>query len=399
MKTLSKVLMIVQNQYFEHDRRVRQEAYALVDEGFQVCVIAPKEKGKRWVYHDRNILIYHFPIFEIKAGVWGYVLEFGWSFIVIFLLSMWIWIRHGFDVVHCANPPDIFVILASFFQLFGKKYIYDHHDLSPELYLIQSKVNHSRLIYKTLYYFEKISCKRADLIIEPNTSYERLDMERHGVPKNKIVVVRNAPDLDRIPAFEKLSDVSANNKPIICFVGMMAIQDGLDNLIFALSEINTRYPQDDFECWLIGRGSYEAQIHKLVNSLSLQNKVKFFGFMKYEDMLSYVFRADIGVEPCSVNDYTENCTMVKVMDYMVLGKPVVAFDTPETRNTAGEAALYAEPNDVQDFAEKLVILMRDPCLRQELGKIGRCRVIDELQWKKQAINLINGYRALFNGKA
>lgn len=393
---MCRVLMIVENQYFETDRRVYQEACTLMEDGEDLYIISPKQPDKPWVYQDRSMRVYQFPEINNTGGLLGYLIEYGYSLLVIFMISLWIWAKFNFDVVHIANPPDVLFLIGLFYKCFGKKYIFDHHDLSPELYLAKNSLKPRKRIFQLLLFLEKLSCRSADLIFVPNQSYQLMDIERHRIKDEKIFIVRNAPDLSKvIPIINKNRTVpNRGETTVVCFVGMMAIQDGLDYLIQAFAYIREKYPQLNFCSWLIGRGSYKADIEKMVEDLRLEGYVKLLGFMKYDKMLSLLQEADIGVEPSPVNSYTIHCTMIKVMDYMVVGIPVVAFDNPETRVTAGESALYAIPNNVNDFAERIVELIQNPDLRKKLGRIGQQRIYNGLSWAEQASRLLKGYQVL-----
>ena len=313
-----------------------------------------------------------------------------------FLLSLRVWIREGFDVLHAHNPPDTFVLIALFYKLFGKRFVFDQHDLAPEMYLARLGGRGNRLVHQALVLFEKLSCRTADLVITTNESHKLVQMLRDGVRENRIAVVRTGPDLGRLRLVNPHSWLRQEGVTIIGYVGVMGIQDGVDYLLRGLHHLVHDLGRADFHCVLIGSGDAWVGLNALAQQLGLEKYVRFTGHLSYEDVMPYLSATDICVVPDPSNPYNDRSTVIKLMEYMALGKPVVAFDLPEHRFTAQSAVVYVRPNDELAFAQTLAALMDDPARREAMGRFGRRRVETVLAWKYSAPKLIQAYNQLLS---
>ncbi len=391
-----RVLMLIENSPYPLDIRVRYEAAALIGEGYQVSVICQRAPNEPWSETIDGVFVYRYPApFQAQRAV-GYLLEYGYSFVAIFLLSLFTWARRGFDIIHAANPPDFIVLIALFYRLFGKRFVFDHHDLAPEMYLARSDRQGNRLVYKALLWLERLSFRSADHVISTNQSYKDVAVRRGGVSPERVTVVRNGPSLSRLKLVEPDPDLKKKGVAIIGYIGVIGPQDGLDYLLRALERLVNELGRKDFFCVIIGKGSALADLKAQAGQLGLDEYVRFTGFIPFADVLRYLSAADVCVDPDPANGFNEYCTMIKIMEYMTLGKPVVAFDLPEHRVTAGEAAVYARPNDELDFAQKIVELMDDPERRARMGQAGRARIENELAWSHQAQHLLDAYKVMDN---
>jgi len=391
--------MLLENSRFPGDNRVRREAATLVEAGFDVTVIAPAGRGQGWYEEIFGVRVYRFPAPRGGQGLWGYAWEYGYCMSVSFLLSLWILLRHGFDVVHAHNPPDTFVLLGGFFRLLGKKFVFDHHDLSPEMYHARFDGQGSSLVHRVLVGLEWLSCRLANHVIATNESYKAMQMTRCGVPESRITVVRNGPDLARVRLVPPDQQLRQKAPTIIGYVGEMGFQDGLDYLLRALRHLIDDCGRSDFYCVLVGRGDAFDKLKALAAQLQLDDHVWFAGRVSDEELMRYLSTADICVDPDPSNPFTDRSTMIKLMEYMALGKPIVAFDLPEHRVTAGEAALYAQANNELDFARQIMSLMDDPAARAALGARGRRRIEERLEWRHQAQHLLEAYRRLCRARS
>lgn len=389
-----RVLMLVENVPFHLDGRVRQEADALMRAGYKVSVICPANPNGSGKETSNAIKLYSYPAPPAGEGLLSYVWEYGYSLAATFFLSLRAWMDGGFDIIHTANPPDTAVFMAWFYKLFGVRFVFDHHDLSPEMYRERFERKGNQFIYKSLVAMERLSCRTADLIIATNESYKKIEMERHGIPDERIVIVRNGPYLEKFRPFAPDLELKKRGKTILGFVGVMSRQDGVDYLLRALHLLVHELKREDFFCTIIGRGSALQDLKVLAKQLDLDDRVWFTGFIPDEDMLRYISTADICIDPDPSNDFNDRCTMIKMMEYMAMGKPIVAFDLPEHRVSGGEAAVYAKPNEELDLARKIVELMDDPDRRCRMGKLGRQRIESDLNWDRQAGQLIRAYDAL-----
>ena len=394
-----RVLMLLENNPYPHDGRVRLEATTLTGAGYQVSVISPSAPGQMRHEVIDEVHVFRYPAPPDGDGLAGYLWEYGYSLAATFALSLLVSFRRGFDFIHAANPPDTAVLVAAFYKLFGKRFVFDHHDLAPELYDVRFGNGGSRLVRLALLLLEKSSCRLADHIIATNESYKAHDAQRGPVPEERITVVRNGPTLRRFRAVEPKPGLRKPGKTVIIYVGIIAAQDGVDCLMRALLHLRVDLGRSDFMCFILGKGIALAGIKALATELRLDDCVTFTGFVEPVEVAAHVAAADIGVSPEPSNPLNDRSTMVKIMEYMASGKPVVAFDLPENRFTALGAALYAKPNDELDFARQLATLMDDPQRRERMGAAGRERAMNVLAWPYQAEQLLCAYRSMEPGYA
>lgn len=390
----SHVLMLLENDHYPQDSRVRNEASTLVSAGYQVSVICPKSSGQRWRESVNDVRVYRYPAPPAGSGFLTYLWEYGYCLVMSFVLSIVVALRRKIDIIHTHNPPDIFVLIAMFYKVLGARVVFDHHDLAPEMYYARFGNKGHRLVYRALVFFERLSCRVADHVIATNQSYKAVQMERHGVPEERITIVRNGPDLDRLQRVDPDPDLSQNAVTIIGYVGTMGFQDGIDYFLRAVRHLVYDLRRTDVFCVLVGKGDAWQSLRAYATELEIDKYVWFTGRISDVDLLRYLSAADICVDPDPSNPFNDRSTMIKMMEYMALGKPIVAFDLPEHRVTAQDAAVYARPNDELDFATKIAWLMDHPEERRERGSKGRKRVETTLAWPHQVNDLLEVYRSL-----
>ena len=398
MAKIRKILMLVENLPVPADFRVWTEAATLRDQGFQVSVICPKgstQYRESYVCID-NISIYRYQLPATGHKFAAYIAEYGVAVLMTFWLSLKVLFRQGFDVIHTANPPDIFFIIGLFYRVFGKKFVFDQHDLTPEMFQAKFQ-NRSKPLRKLLFLLERCSYRTSHIVIVTNQSFQQIATERGCCPANKIFVVRNGPDFKRLRLATPKPELKKERRYLLAYVGVMGKQDGVEYALFALHDLVHKRGRNDVSLILMGDGDHASVLHTLVHELLLDEYVNFTGWIESNDIISYLTVADVGLSPDPRNGLNEFCTMIKTMEYMATGKPVVAFDLAETRFSAGDAALYAMPNVVQDFADKIEILLDDEGLRLKMGAIGRNRIDEELSWEHNKKNLILAYKVLFPG--
>lgn len=395
--TANRILMLLENNPYPQDIRVRREATTLADANYQITVIAPRRGNQPWRETIDGVQLYRFPEPPEGTGLLGYMLEYGWALVAIFLLSLWVWVRRGFDVIHVHNPPDMVVLVGLAYKAFGKKIVFDHHDIAPEMYT--ALFGKQGMVYRVLLLFERLACQLADHVIVTNESYKQVDMTRNKVAATQLTVVRNGPDpryLHPIPADPTLGKP---DKQTLCYVGEMGFHDGLDHLLRTVHHLVYVLERTDLHLLLVGSGSAYTTMKTMSQDLKLAEYVTFTGQVPHSDVLCYIGAADICVAPEPSNGYNDRSTVIKMMEYMAVGKAIVAFDLPEHRYSAQEAALYAHPNDEADFARQIVTLLDDPQLREQQGRLGRERVEQVLAWSYQAQQLLNAYRSLQEAEA
>jgi glycosyltransferase involved in cell wall biosynthesis len=394
----NRVLMLLENNPYPQDARVRREAKTLTDAGYQVTIICPSDPKQPWRELVDGVRVYRYPAPPPSSGVLGYLWEYGYSMSAAFILSFFVFFRGGFDIIHAHNPPDTFVFVAALYKVIGKRFIFDHHDLSPEMYHARFKNHGHPFVYKVLLWLEKLSCRMADHVIATNESYRSIEIERGKVPQQRITIVRNGPELKNGRAIVPDRRLRELGKLIIGYVGVMGHQDGVDYLLRALFYLLNEFNRSDFLCLIIGgRGEARETLKVLSSELGLNDHVSFTGWVSDEDLFRYLSSVDICVDPDPSNAFNDRSTMIKMMEYMSVAKPIVAFDLPEHRFSAQDAALYVRPNNEIEFAAALVQLMDDPGRRQRMGAFGRRRIETELAWHHSIRNLLDAYRTLSQG--
>lgn len=404
-----KILMIVENDVVPLDTRVWWEALALRDHGFQVSVICPKGALGRPVFEEyrapheyrEGIHIYRFQPHEGTSAV-AYVREYLAAMSCIWWLSLKVLAWHGFDVIHVANPPDLFFPIGWFYHVFGKKFVFDQHDLTPELFqeTVSGRVHSltAGLLRRLLLACEQCSFRTADLVIAANESFRRIAIERGGCPPAKVAVVRNNPDLERVHRVQPDPKLKMGRRFLLVYLGIMGPQDGVENTLYALHHLVYTRGCQEVALALLGDGSQIEVLRTLAHQLQLDEYIHFHGWCSREDVQRYLSVADIGLSPDPYNALNDASTMIKTMEYMALGLPVVAFDLAETRFSAGEAALYAAPHQIDDFADQIATLLDDDALRLRMGVLGRQRVENELNWRTSSEHLLSAYDRLLSGR-
>ena len=394
----TRVLMLVENSHYPQDPRVRRESRALLAAGYQVSVICPAKPGQPLRETVKGARVYRYPQSQLLEGPVGYLLEYSYSMAATLLTSLEVFWREGFDVIHAANPPDTFVFIAAMYRLLGKRFIYDHHDLAPEMYEARFGVRSGGLVYRTLVLLERLSCRLADGVIATNQSYKAIEMQRGGVPEERITIVRNGPDLALFQDAKPDPSLKQDGKALIVFAGVMGPQDGVDYLLRALSHLVHDLRRTDFSCVLVGgTGDARSSLEALVSELGLGPHVRFTGWVSDSDWARYISSADICVDPDPSNAFSDKSTMIKMMEYMAAGRPIVAFDLPEHRFTAREAAIYVGANNELEFARAIALLMDDPARRETMGSFGRRRVEAELAWQYSMPHLLSAYEKIVGG--
>jgi glycosyltransferase involved in cell wall biosynthesis len=396
MAKVKKILMLIENMPAPLDRRVWPEAIALRNHGFQVSIICPKGSTQ---YQEsyiciENIHIYRYQLPEPGHKYIGYIMEYGLAMLMTFYLSFKVLFRHGFDVIHAANPPDVFFMLGLFYRLLGKKFVFDQHDLTPEMFQVMSK-NRMKPLYKLLLFLERCTYRTAHLVIVANESFKQIAIKRGGCPADRVFVVRNGPNLEHLKLVTPEPELKGGRRYLLAYVGVMAIQDGVEYALYALHDLVHKRNRQDVSLVLMGDGGNAAVLRRLAHELELDSYVNFTGWTESKDVLRYLTVADVGLSPDPRNGLNEHSTMIKTMEYMAMGKPVVAFDLTETRFSAQDAALYATPNLVEDFAKNIEVLLDDEELRLKMGATGRKRIEEELSWDHNEKKLLLAYEKLF----
>lgn len=387
--------MVVENLPVPLDRRVWLEATTLVAAGYTVSVICPMGKGWDADYEIiEGVHIYRHPAPpEAHTGIAAYAREYWQAMKAWFRLARLVWRDRGFDVIHGCNPPDLIFVLAWWYRLWGVTYLFDHHDVCPELFM--AKFGKKGVFYRMMQLFERITFASASVSIATNDSFRAIAIRRGKMRAEDVFVVRSAPKVDRfIPGPGNLS-YRKGAAVVMGYVGVIGQQEGMDLLVKAADHLINVTGKNDVHFVIIGFGPHLDCVQADVKAHGLEPYFTFTGPLYGADMLAVLNCIDIGVAPDPKNPMNDISTMNKVMEYMTLEKPVVQFDLTEGRVSARDASLYATQNDPVDFAQKLAVLMDDPALRQQMGKAGRARVLGALSWAHSVPPLLAAYDRVF----
>jgi len=389
-----KVLIIVENLPVPFDRRVLQEACALRDAGYLVSVICPKGKGYENNYENyEGIHIYRHSLPLEANSAFGYLIEYLSALIWQFILAWKVLLTRGFDVIHACNPPDNIFMIGGVFKLFGKKFLFDHHDINPELY--EAKFNKQDIFYKIMLALERWTFRMADVSIATNESYKKIAIERGRMDPQKVYVVRSGPNLERLKILPPKMHVKNNRQFLVGYVGVMGKQEGIDHLLKAAHHIIHNMGRSDIHFGLVGGGTELQEMKAYANELKISEYVTFTGRVPDQEMLEILNTSDVCVNPDIANEMNDKSTMNKIMEYMALGKPIVQYNLTEGKYSAQEASLYADKNDIVDLAQKIVELLDNPELRKKMGEFGRNRIENELEWQYEVPRLLSAYDALW----
>ncbi len=390
------VLIIIENLPAPFNRRVWQEATTLKESGAEVSIICPKMKG-----YDRSfeqidgIDIYRHPLPVEGHGALGYLMEYGTAIFYELLLSVRIFIKKRFQVIHGCNPPDLIFITALFFKPFGVKYVFDHHDINPELYL--AKFGRKDFFYRCMLFFERLTFRAADYSIATNESYQKIAIERGGMPADRVQVVRSGPSLKRLKLTSGNNEYKKGREFLIGYVGVIGVQEGLDLLLESVQHIVQQ--RHDVQFAIVGSGTALEEIKAQTKQMGLEEYVDFYGRVSDEKLVDVLNTCDVCVNPDRPTEMNNLSTMNKIMEYMALRKPIVQYNLKEGRASALEASLYAENDDTADFANKIMHLLDHPEDREHMGTFGYNRVLNELSWDYERVRLVDFYQRVLDVRA
>ncbi|MDO1582791.1 glycosyltransferase family 4 protein [Rhizobium oryzicola] len=388
-----KVLIIVENLPVPFDRRVWQEARALQTSGAQVSIICPVGKGYTERYQLlEGIHIYRHPMPHEAHGAIGYLMEYAAALFWETVLSWKVLFKHGFDTLHGCNPPDLIFLIAWQFKLLRKRYIFDHHDINPELF--EAKFGKRGLFWHLLRVCEWLTFKTADVVISTNESYRKIAIERGRKRPEDVFVVRSGPDLKRVKAVEVNPSLKKGRSYLVGYLGVMGDQEGIDLLLEAVAHLVHVKGRQDIHFALVGGGPALENLKHLAEGLRVANYVTFTGRAPDSLLFEVLSTSDVCVNPDRVNPMNDKSTMNKILEYMAIGKPIVQFEVTEGRYSAQAASLYAKANDPIDFATKIEELLSDPAKRAYMGDFGKRRVESEMAWSYEIPKLLNAYQAV-----
>ena len=386
-----RVLILVENLSVPFDRRVWQESRALSEAGYDVTVICPRGTARDTDPHSviEGVHIYRYPLRAATGGPAGYLREYGSALWQSFGLAWKLSRQCRFDIIQACNPPDLLFLVALPFKLQGAMFIFDHHDLVPELF--ESRFGGRGPLRTLAVLLERITFALADTVISTNESYREVAIRRGKVRPELVHVVRSAPDLARFTRVPAEIGLRRGKRFLTCYLGVMGPQDGVDYALRAVAHLRDTLNRTDFHSVFIGSGDSFDDLVALSYELGIQDIVEFTGRVPDAVVHSYLSTADVCLAPDPKNPLNDVSTMNKIVEYMAMGRPVVSFDLTEARVSAGDAAVYAAPNDEREFAYLVGELLDDPDRRRSMGRIGRERVEESLSWEISQRNLLAAY--------
>jgi glycosyltransferase involved in cell wall biosynthesis len=397
-RTGAHVLIIVQNLPVPLDRRVWLECQALTAAGYEVSVICPKGPGDPGYQLLEGVHLYKYAPPRQADGFAGYAWEFAYSWVRTALRSLSVWRRRRFQVLQACNPPDIYWSLALLWRVAGVRFVFDHHDLNPEVY--RSRFGEptgraGKLQLAALYWLERRTFRTADRVISTNESYREIALRRGSVPREHTTVVRSGPDTSVMRREADEPALRAGHTHLVAWLGIMGPQDGVDGVLRVADQVVRRHGRTDVRFALLGFGDCLADLKRQSTELGLDEHVVFTGRVGPADISRYLSTASAGLSPDPLSPLNDVSTMNKTMEYLAYGLPVVAYRLTETVVSAGTCAVYVQPGDEAAFADALVELLDDPDQRSELGAAGRLRAERDLDWRPQAKAYVSVFDGLF----
>ncbi|HXE15867.1 MAG TPA: glycosyltransferase family 4 protein [Stellaceae bacterium] len=391
-----RVLIVVQNLPVPFDRRVWLEATTLARHGHAVSVICPKMKGFNKSHEVlEGVAIRRYPLPDFGAAKLGFIAEFAWCFIATALLTLRVALGSGFDVLHVCNPPETYWPLGMFWRRFGKRFIFDHHDLSPEMYAVKFGGKDSGLISRALLWMERMTFREADLVITTNDSHKDIAVKRGGKRPEDVYVVRSGPSLDRFKLHEPDPAWRKGARFMFVYLGEICEQDGVDHMVRAVKHLVETFAFKDFHAVFVGGGPHQPQIKQYAADQGVADYCTFTGRVSDDDLCRILSSADMAIDPDPKNDWSNQSTMNKIIEYMYFGLPIVCYDLKEARVSADAAALYVEPNDDSALARGMLRLIGDPKRRQQMHDFGMERLRTKLAWEFSVPPLLAAYDRAF----
>lgn len=388
-----RALILVENLSVPFDRRVWQESRTLRDAGWDVHVICPQgTKRDREPYVELDgVKIHRYPLAAATGGPRGYVKEYGAALWHTVRLARKVRALGRIDVVHACNPPDLLYLVAKMLKRDGTRFVFDQHDLCPELYLSRFAGRGEDFLYRAVCRLERGTYRAADVVISTNESYRDAALTRGKVPADRVFVVRSAPAVERFRPVAPEPELKKGKRHLLCYLGVMGPQDGVDYALRSLALLRDELGRDDWHAVFVGAGDTFDEMVALARKLGLADVVEFTGRIPDEDLVRYLSTSDVCLSPDPYNPLNDVSTMNKVMEYMAMSRPIVSFELREARVSAGDAAVYAPANDELEFARLTARLLDDPEERARMGKLGKERVEGPLAWERSQRALLSAY--------
>jgi len=388
-------VIIVENLPVPFDRRVWQEAQALRAVGWDVSVICPtsQQHPQRYEILD-EIAIYRHPLPMEARHKLGFLFEYAAALFHEARLLFKIARTRGFDIIQICNPPDLLFINALPYKLFGKRLVFDHHDVCPELFA--AKFSRKGLLYWLLTLAEKLTIRNADIVISSNETFRNLAISRCKKSPQDVITVYSVPDRTRMKRLPPNRRLRKNARIILGYVGIISDQDGVDHLVRMLNHLVVDYGCQDIGAVIVGDGPALPEVRQLASELNLAEKISFTGYLRGDDLLSALSTFDIGVIPDPVNEYNDKISMNKVFEYSALGIPTVAYNLTETKRLLGTTAQYAEDATPESLARACLLLINNDNARTERGRAAKTLADERFDWTHERTKYLAAYQRLID---
>lgn len=391
-------VIIVENLPVPLDRRVWQEALALRDAGWKMSVICPRTEQFPASYEILDgIEIYRHALPPEGRGAAGFLLEYGAALIHELRLLLKISFRGGFDVIQACNPPDLIFLVAAPFKLFGTKFVFDHHDVCPELF--EAKFGKRGFFHRVLTFVEQRSFRAADLVISANETYRALAIGRGGKKPEDVVTVYSVPDRSRVRRVPENPELRAGSRLVLGYIGIIGDQDGVDHLVRCVHLLGVKEGRSDIRAVVVGDGPALGSVKSLADELGVADRITFTGYLKGEALLAAMSTFDIGIIPDPVNEYNDKISMNKVFEYSALGVPSVSYRLTETQRLLGAAGTYADNDAPDGLARACAALIDDDALRMSKGLAAKAHADAHFEWAREAEKLVAAYGKLMPEEA
>ena len=386
----------MQNLPVPFDRRVWLECRALRAAGYDVTVVCPTGKQSP-ADHEviEGVEIYRYRPYAPGGSAASFVAEYAYSFTATLQRVMRARRRGGpFAVLQACNPPDIFWPIARLLRrLDGTKFVFDHHDLCPELYDSRFPGG-NRLARRGLVALERATFRTADHVISTNNSYATVAHQRGGKGRAEVSVVRTGPDPEKLKKGPEVPSLKGGGTHLVAYIGVMGPQDGVDIAVRAAAHVVHELGRTDVRFLFMGGGDEYEHLCRLRDDLGLAEYLELPGRVPDQTVIDVLSTADLGLSPDPKNPLNDVSTMNKTLEYMAFGLPVVAFDLIETRVSAGDAAVYVPDGNIPAYARAIVTLLDDSAERAIMGVVGPARIEDRLGWPHQRTAYVHAYDAL-----
>jgi len=386
-------VIIVENLPVPLDRRVWQEASALRDAGWKVSVICPRTEKYPLEYEViDDIAIYRHPLPLEARGRFGFIAEYGAALFHETRLLAKVLRREGFDLIQACNPPDLIFLVAAPYRMLGKRFVFDHHDVTPELFT--AKFGQKGVLHALLRMMEWLTFKSADVVISANETFRQIAIGRGGKQPNDVITVYSIPDKSRLQRVEPDARLRNGKASVLGYVGIVGDQDGLDHLVRAVYLLRTKHQFTDFQAIVVGDGPALQSAKALAQELGVEESITFTGYLSGEQLLRHLSSFDIGVMPDPVNEYNDKISMNKVFEYCALGIPSVAYPLAETRHLLGDAGVFSRTTEPAGLAEACLTLLRDKSLRKRTSAHAKRLSDTKFSWDRERSKYVAAFERL-----